>query len=124
MGDTPLPTVNHLYQKISDHNLWIILNHQAPQILTIFSTTATDHMGSKYVHNKFTTHSETIQSICQRDATFREICEDYAEVCAWLEDYCRRQGRPSEECDHARQLLKELEAEIMQVLRDAGFDQP
>ena len=81
-------------------------------------------MGFKHIYNKFANHSETIQLICQRDAIFREIYEDYTEVCAWLEDYCRRVGRPSRECDHARQLLRELEVEIMQVLKNAGFDQP
>ena len=76
---------------------------------------------SDHVYRKFPNHIETIQDLLQKDASFREICADYAEICIWLDDYCRSQGRPSEECDHARQLMRELEVEIIQVLRDHEF---
>ncbi len=78
-------------------------------------------MMSDHVSRKFPNHIEAIQALLEKDATFREICADYAEICTWLDDYCRSQDRPSEECDHARQLIQELEVEIIQVLREAGF---
>jgi len=76
---------------------------------------------SDHVYRKFPNHIEAIQAILQKDTTFREICADYAEICTWLDDNCRSQGRPSEEYDHARQLIQELEVEILQVLKDQGF---
>ena len=81
-------------------------------------------MSADHVYRKFPNHIEALQYICQRDATFKEIYDDYEEVCTWLDDYCRTQGRPSMECEHARQLMRELEVEIIQVLRDAGFNPP
>lgn len=81
-------------------------------------------MIAAHVHRKFPDYGEAIQALLQKDATFREICTDYEEICTWLDGYCRSQGRPSEKCDHARQLIRELEVEIIQVLRDAGFTPP
>ncbi len=78
-------------------------------------------MMSDHVTKKFPNNIDAIQILLQKDANFREMCDDYAEVCTWLEDYCRSQGRASEECDHARQLMRELEVEIIQVLRDHEF---
>ncbi len=78
-------------------------------------------MNAEHVYRKFPEHIDAIQALLQKDATFREICADYAEICTWLDDYCRSQGRPSEECDHARQLIRDLEVEIVQVLKDGGF---
>ncbi len=77
-------------------------------------------MKTEHVYRKFPKHIEGIQALLEKDATFREICADYAEICTWLDDYCRSQDRPSEECDHARQLIRDLEVEIVQVLREAG----
>ena len=76
----------------------------------------TDH-----VYRKFSNHTEVIQALLQKDTTFREICADYEEICTWLHDYCRSKGRPSKECDFARELIRELEDEITEVLRSAGL---
>ena len=76
---------------------------------------------SDHVCRKFSNHVEAIQALLQKDATFREICDDYEKVCTWLDGYCHSSGRPSKECDHARELIRDLEVEIIQVLRNAGF---
>ena len=76
----------------------------------------TDH-----VYKKFPNYLEAIQALSQRDAAFKEILADYEEICAWLDDCCRSQDRPSKECDHAREVIRGLEVEINKVLRDAGF---
>ncbi len=76
---------------------------------------------SDHVTKKFPNKIDAIQILLQKDANFREMCDDYEEICTWLDDYCRSQGRPSKECDHARHLMRELEIEIIQVLKDEGF---
>ena len=78
-------------------------------------------MNTEHVYRKFPNNIDAIQILLQKDANFREMCDDYAEICTWLDDYCRSQSRPSEEYDHARQLIQELEVEIIQVLRDHEF---
>ena len=37
---------------------------------------------------------------------------------------CRSIGRPSVECDHAREVIRDLEDEITMVLREAGYVPP
>ena len=83
--------------------------------------TATAQMRSDHIYIRFPNYIEAIQALLQKDATFREICEDYEEICTWLDDYCRTQGRPSEEYDHARAIIQDLEDEINQVLKDFEF---
>ncbi len=78
-------------------------------------------MNAEHVYRKFPDHIEAIQALMQEDPIFREICADYAEICTWLDDFCRSRERPSDECDHARQLIRDLEVEIVQVLKDGGF---
>ena len=73
------------------------------------------------VYRKFPDHIEGIQALLQKDTTFREICADYEEICTWLHDYYRSKGRPSKECDFARELIRDLEDEITEVLRSAGL---
>ena len=75
---------------------------------------------TEHVFRKFPNSIEDIQTLLEKDATFREVCDDYEEMCTWLEDYCRSQGRPSEECDHAREVIRDLENEINLVLKNAG----
>ena len=76
----------------------------------------TDH-----VFKKFSNHFKYIQALSEKDAAFREMCADYEEMCTWLDNYCHSQGRPSEECDRARQLIRDLEDEIDQVLSREGL---
>ena len=74
---------------------------------------------TEHVYRRFPDHVEVIQALLQRHGTFRDICTDYDEICAWLDHYCSTIGRPSEECDHARQVMRDLEDEINNVLKDA-----
>ena len=78
-------------------------------------------MQTDHVYRKFPNHIEAIQALLKKATTFKEICADYEEMCTWLDDYCRSQDRPSEECDNAREIIRDLEDEIKHVLRDHGF---
>ena len=78
-------------------------------------------MKTDHVYKRFPSHIESIKALLQKDTTLREICADYEEMCTWLDDYCTSLGRPSEECDHAREVIRNLEDEINKVLRDAGY---
>ena len=81
-------------------------------------------MKTEHVSRKFPNHIEAMQALLQKDATFREICADYEEICTWLDSHDRSEGPPSKDCDFTRELRRELEDEIIQVLRDAGFHPP
>jgi hypothetical protein len=69
----------------------------------------------------FPHHAETIEELLKKGATFREICTDYDEASGWPADYCHSEGLPSERCDHARELIRNLEGEIKKVLMERGF---
>ena len=86
--------------------------------------TATSQMRTNHVYRKFPNYIEAIQALLQKDITFREICADYEEMCNWLDNYCHSQGQPSEECDHAREIIRDLEDEISKLLSNGGFSGP
>ena len=77
-----------------------------------------------HVNKKFRNHIGQIQTLIQKDATFKEICADYEEMSTWLDNYCHSEGRPSEECDAARELIRHPEDKSNQKLRLAGFCRP
>ena len=76
---------------------------------------------TEHVYRKFPNHFEAIRALLRRDATFREICANYEEMCTWLACQEHPKGRPAEECDRARALIRDLEDEINEVLKDRGF---
>ncbi len=73
------------------------------------------------IYQSFPNHIEKIQALLQKDATFSEICADYEEICTWLTNHCHTKGLPSEECDHARELMRNLEEDIREALGDTGI---
>ena len=73
------------------------------------------------LHERFPDHIEAIEVLFKKDATFREICSDYEEASAWLVNFCHTKGMPSKNCDRCRELIGELEDEIIEALRGAGF---
>ena len=77
-----------------------------------------------YVNRRFHNYITAIQSLMETDADFREACANYEEICTWLDSHDRSEGPPSKDCDLTRELMRELEDEIIQVLRDAGFHSP
>jgi uncharacterized protein YdcH (DUF465 family) len=76
----------------------------------------TDH-----VYRKFSQHREAIQVLLQENTTFKEICDDYEEICTWLAFYRRSESRASEEYDRAREMIRDLEDEINKVLSNYGL---
>ena len=69
-----------------------------------------------HVLNRFPTRTETIKTLCNNSPTFREICADYAEIVTWIEKNCKPEKQPSKNCDYALEVLKDLEAEIIDCL--------
>ena len=76
---------------------------------------------AEHVYRKFPNHIKAIQALLQKDATFREIYADYEEMCTWLACQYRSEDRSNKECDIAREVIRELEDDIVKALRDAGF---
>jgi len=75
-------------------------------------------MVAEIVFRKFPNHTEAIQTLLQEDASFREICADFEEMNTWLACQYRSEGRSNKECDIAREVIRELEDEINQKLKE------
>ena len=86
-----------------------------------FPITVKRKMITDHVYKIFPNNVKDIQALLQKDASFREACADYEEICTWLACYSGPGGRPSHECDRAREVMRDLEDEIKKVLRGAGF---
>ena len=70
------------------------------------------------IYRKFPNYIEAIQALLRKDATFREICANYEEMCTWLACQEHPEGRPAEESNRAREVIRALEDEINKVLTD------
>ena len=66
---------------------------------------------------RFPKDVDKIKELYERSPTFREISVDYAEMVTWIEKYCRLVTQSSSDCESAIEVLKELEAEIMDCLK-------
>jgi len=72
---------------------------------------------SDLIYRKFADQIDSIQTLLKTDATFEEICTDYEEICAWLASQQESTVLSTEEIEHARELIQELEDEINKMLR-------
>ena len=66
--------------------------------------------------SRFPDRTEVIKEFYENSATFREICTDYEEMVTWIEKHCQSEKQSSKNCDYALELLKDLEAEILDCL--------
>ena len=74
---------------------------------------------SDYVNRKFPQLSDAIRAFEAKDATFREVCGDYEEICTWLAAQDDRPPAPDpEEYADARKLKQDLEGEILKLLEE------
>ena len=76
---------------------------------------------SDYLFRGLPHRIETIKMLLKTDARIREICADYAEMTAWIEHHCRSENQPKEQCNYAREVIRELESELIRALEDLGF---
>jgi uncharacterized protein YdcH (DUF465 family) len=76
------------------------------------------------VFERFPEWSDRIRQLLQGDAIFDEICSDYEELAQWLAAHSDDDCTPDSECLANRQLLGELEAEILRALQTSGRDPP
>jgi hypothetical protein len=76
------------------------------------------------VLERFSEWPELIEQLTQRDATFAEMCADFDELANWLAVHSHDGCTPEPECAANRELLAELEAEILRALRAAERDPP
>ena len=87
--------------------------------MTLSPLTGASYIMPDHFYKKFPNHIEGIKALLQKDATFREICADYEEICTWLDSQDCSKDSPSKESDLTRELMWELEAEITKVLWSA-----
>ena len=71
------------------------------------------------VYNRFPNHKEAIKVLMQENASFKEMCVDYEEICTWIDEYGPTRDQPSEEGEIAWELMRDLEDEIEKALKQA-----
>ena len=71
----------------------------------------TDH-----IYRKYPDHVALIQALRKKDTAFNEMCDDYEEMCTWLDSQNCSMDPHSEECLHAGEIIRDLEAEINREL--------
>ena len=76
------------------------------------------------VLERFPEWSEQIPQLLERDANFDEMCSDYEKLANWLAAHNHDGCTPEPECAANRELLVELEAEILQALQASERDPP
>ncbi len=70
-----------------------------------------------YIRERFPDRSDTISLLASKDPEFRAVCEDY-DVCINALRYWNQSETPEADSrvDEYRNLIRELEGEIMQAL--------
>ena len=68
------------------------------------------------VLERFPEQAEKIKLLLQQDESFAEICGDYHELALWLVAHDQDGCTPESECVINRELLNDLEIEILQFL--------
>jgi uncharacterized protein YdcH (DUF465 family) len=71
-----------------------------------------------YVHRKFPEHIAAVEVLREKDSTFRSVCADYEELCAWLAARCQSEDPSFRECSDAWALGRDLEDEILTLLEE------
>ncbi len=69
-----------------------------------------------YISHTFPGHCTAIRALRKKDAIFNEVCEDYEEMCTWLAAQSCSIDPDSKECRQAREIIRDLEEEIIQKL--------
>ena len=72
---------------------------------------------SDLIYRKFADQIDSIQTLLKTDAIFEEVCTDYEEICTWLASQQESTVLSTEEIEHARELIQELEDEINKMLK-------
>ena len=74
-----------------------------------------------HVCRKYPSHTKAIRALRDTDASFNEMCNEYEEMCTWLVAQNCSTDSLSEECIDAREIIRDLEAEIKTALMEAGY---
>ena len=72
------------------------------------------------VVSRFPRHELAIRRLYTRDATFREICADYDEALRALQYWQSAAGSSDPRVEQYRELVNELETEILGLLEASG----
>jgi hypothetical protein len=65
------------------------------------------------VRKRFRGHIERIDELLRTSPTFQEVCADHEELCNLLRERCQ-----TNLCDYARELVEELETEILDYVEE------
>ena len=70
-----------------------------------------------YAYHRFPDHVPAIKALVETDRTFSAIMTDYEEMCTWLATVNRGRSSDKREIEHAQQLIRDLEEEILGHLK-------
>jgi len=76
---------------------------------------------TEHIYRKFPDRAAVIQTLMNKDATFRETCADYEEMCTWLAAQSSSIDPHSAEYVHTCEIIRELEEEVEKRLKDSGL---
>ena len=70
-----------------------------------------------HLQRKFSRHLKRIETLMQRNADFEDLCNDYEEMCTWVASQEKRDDHTDQEVQYSRELIRDLEDDIMKVLK-------
>jgi hypothetical protein len=76
---------------------------------------------TEHVNRKYPEHVGAIEALRENDPSFSEMCNDYEEMCTWMAAQSCSLDPHSEECNQAKEIIRDLEYEIERMLKTAGF---
>lgn len=69
-----------------------------------------------HVFERFPRQTKLICKLQQKNELFQETCANYEEICAWLDTQSHLASHSSLELDRAKELIHDLEKEIINIL--------
>lgn len=73
-----------------------------------------------HILRNFPEHEKQIRELVQNNAAFCELCNDFEEISIWLVSQTQQHIRSDEEMVIARELKRDLEEDIVQLLEREG----
>lgn len=85
--------------------------------LFIASVANQNKLAMNHLQKKFPKRYEHIKALIQKSSVFEDLCGDYEEICTWLTSQNRIEIHTEQELNHAREIIRDLEQDIIKTLK-------